>query len=106
MFGFQGLGVKSSSPSFSGLAFWGGLGRVGFLGLGFPKYSLKEGLLQFCWLGNDMFSAASWTALGESGSLQRAEVLECHSTFSRKFCHLLDWGLGPCLAQSVSRSSE
>lgn len=84
--------MKSLSPSLSGLAFWRGLRRVRFLGLGFPEYSLKEGLLQSCWLGNEMVSAASWVTLGESGSLQRTKVLECHSTFSGKFGHLFDWG--------------
>lgn len=53
--------------------------------------------------GDEMVSAVSRMALGESGSLQCTEVLECRSTSSGKFCHLWTEGLGPCLAQRVSR---
>lgn len=52
--------------------------------------------------GDEMVSAVSRMALGESGSLQCTEVLECRSTSSGKFCHLWTEGLGPCLAQRVS----
>lgn len=55
LLGLHGLGSEESLPQ----PLWpyrlGGLVRLRFLGLGFPKYSMKQGIAVVLWLGKELF---------------------------------------------------